>query len=310
MKNNEFRGPLLQSAAILAAVIILATIAASSGGDGSGGSIYAIFAGIGHTILFVIGLTVGLGFSIAILIGIFLAAVAMCSPHQASQMYSDLKKNFTQGVLTCNNFWSCCDKRNTETPMNSEELSRMSHEMSYLQENNTLLKNTVKTLEGERILFKEKIDDLQSDNSFLKAKIEELSLAVKTLSDSENTIKEQVTDLTTKIQSSTDPEIIVQISKLNSLQSQTHKELESLIERLHALEISLKQPPISGIFAYIASEEHQTMFIEKIESAIKQEMTYSQIDDYLSNELPPDLVKVIKDHPALTKNYIRNLRKE
>ncbi len=310
MKNNEFRRPLLQSAAVLAAVVILATIAASSGSDGSGGSIYAIFAGIGFTILFVIGLTVGLAFSIAILIGIFLAAVAMCSPQQASQMYSDLKKNFAQGVLTCNNFWSCCDKRNPEKSINLEELSRMKHEMSHLQENNALLKNKVQALEGEGILLKEKIDDLQFDNSFMKTKIEELSFAVKTLSDAENAIRDQVTDLTTKIQSSVDPEITSQISKLNLLQSQTHKELESLIERLHALEIALKQSSNSGIFSYITNDEHQTMFIDKIDSAIKQEMTYSQIDDYLNNELPSDLAKIIKDHPALTKNYIRNLRRD
>ncbi|EKD38329.1 MAG: hypothetical protein ACD_75C00773G0008 [uncultured bacterium] len=95
MKKTEFRTPLLQSAAVLGGVIFLAIIAASSGSSSEGGGFFAILAGIGNTILFIIGLAVGLSLSIALLVGIFLAAVAMVSPEQASQMYSDLKKNFS-----------------------------------------------------------------------------------------------------------------------------------------------------------------------------------------------------------------------
>lgn len=94
MKNNEFRSPLLKSAAIVIGAIILATIAASAG-SGSNGGILAVIAGIGHSVLFVIGLPIALGVCIAVLIGIFLAAVAMVSPELAAEMYSDLKKKTT-----------------------------------------------------------------------------------------------------------------------------------------------------------------------------------------------------------------------
>lgn len=93
MNNNQFRRPLLQSAAILAGVIILAAIAASSGDSNSGGFL-GVIVGIGQTILFVFGLVVGIGVCIATLIGIFLAAVAMVSPQQASEIYTDLKSKF------------------------------------------------------------------------------------------------------------------------------------------------------------------------------------------------------------------------
>ncbi len=92
MTNNKFRRPLLQSAALLVGVIIIATLAASAGDGGNGGGILSFIAGIGKSILFVIGLGLSLGISIAVLIGIFLAAVAMVSPEQASQMYLDLKR--------------------------------------------------------------------------------------------------------------------------------------------------------------------------------------------------------------------------
>ena len=92
MLKNEFRGPLMQSAAVLGGVLILFAIIASSGSSSAGGGIMAIIFGIGNLILFFIGMAIALPVSIIVLIAIFLAAVAMVNPEQASQMYADLKK--------------------------------------------------------------------------------------------------------------------------------------------------------------------------------------------------------------------------
>jgi chromosome segregation ATPase len=186
----------------------------------------------------------------------------------------------------------------------------MKQEIIDLKENNSGLNRKIKELEENGSLFKEKIDDLQTDNSALKTRIEELSMAVNNLSDSENAIRVLVADLTAKIQSGADKEMIAQINNLERLQSQTRNEFERLVERLNILESSSKQSSTSGIFSYFDRDEYQTMFIEKVEEALKQEMTYAQIDDYLSRILPPDLDKIIKDHPALTRNYIRSLRRD
>ncbi len=246
MKKNEFRGPLLQSAGLLIGVIILATIAASAGSGSSGGGFFSIVAGIGNSILFVIGLIIGVGFSITLLVGIFLAAVAMVSPEQASQIYSDLKKNLSQDVLTCRNtFWSCCEKYGSETLINLEEQNRMQQEIIHLQANNSELNGQIKELQEEGILLKANIEDLQAENSSFKARIEEF----------------------------------------------------------------LKQSPTSGILSYIDNDTYQTLFLENVEKALMQEMTYSQIDDYLSKVLPPELDKIIKDHPSLTRIFIRILRR-
>lgn len=308
MKKNEFRGPLLQSAALLTGTIILATIAASAGSGGSGGGILSIVAGIGNSILFVIGLAIGLGVSIAILFGIFLAAVAMVSPEQASYMYSDLKKNFFQGLMICSNSWSCCEKSGSVAAVDLEEQGRMKQQIIRLQENNSELNNQINELQRERILFKEKIENFQVDNSSLKTRIGELNQTVENFNDSESAIRDLVTDFTAKIQPGSTTEFIVQIQNLERLQPETRSKFEGLIERLNSLELSFRQPSTSGILSYIEKDEHQTLFIAKVAEALKQEMTYAQIDDYLSKVLPSDLDKTIKDHPALTKNYIRNLR--
>ncbi len=311
MKNNEFRGPLFQSAAVLAGVIILAMIAASSGGSSAGGGILAVIVGIGKSILFVIGLAIGLGVSIALLIAIFLAAVAMVSPEQASQIYGDLKKNFAKSVLTCQNPWSCCDTAGSDRPIDAEEYIRMKQEITDLQEKNGKLTGKIKDLKDDADLLKGNVEAVKTDNAVLKAKIEDLSQTVKALSDAENAIKELVADLTTKIQAGADQEMIVQIRNLERLQTQTREELEGVIERLNSFEPGQKQTPTtSGIFSYIEKDKYQALFIEKVEEALTRELTYAQIDEYLSTQLPPDLVKIIKDHPSLTKNYIRSLRRD
>ncbi len=310
MKNNEFRGPLLQSAALLVGVVILATIAASAGNGSSSGGFLSIIAGIGNSVLFIIGLTIGLGSSIAILIGIFLAAVAMISPEQASQMYSDLKKNFFQSVLTCKNVWSCNKTNSVEIQVDLGEHSRMKQEIVHLQENISELKGKIKKLEGESLLFQKKIEELRTENSSLITRIDVLHQVANDLQDSENAIKIQVADLTAKIPSDSDSEMLVQISNLERLQAQTRNEVKDLIERLNASESGLKQASTSGIFSYIATDEYQMIFTKTVEEALKQEMTYAEIDDYLNSMLPPDLNKIIKDHPSLTRNYIRNSRKD
>jgi len=137
-----------------------------------------------------------------------------------------------------------------------------------------------------------------------------LSLAVGNLQGSEIEIKNLVDKLTEKIQAGADLELKNQIQSLEELHKDTHSKIEVLMERLKGLESSLKPAPVSGIFSYIEKEEDKSIFIEKVESALSQERTYAQIDEYLTANLPPELDKIIKDHPALTKNYIRSLRND
>ena len=310
MKNNEFRTPLLQSAAVLGGVLILATIAASSGSGNEGGGFFAVLAGIGNTILFVIGLAFGLSFSIALLVGIFLAAVGMVSPDQAGQMYSYLKKNFALSLLTCNTSGSCCDSNGPGNWISVEEYDRMKEEITALQKNNAFLVNTMSKLQSDKDLLKNNLEDLSGENASHKTQIEELHLVVEKLQYSENEIKNLLTDLTNQVQAGDNQDLTLQVDKLKFFQTETREKIDNLSTRLDALELSLKQSPTSGIFSYIEKDEDQSLFIKMVEEAIVQELTYAQIDEYLSSKLPEELDKIIKDHPSLTRNYIRNLRRD
>ncbi len=185
----------------------------------------------------------------------------------------------------------------------------MKDEIIHLHENSTSLNGRIKMLAEERTSFQQRVEDLQTDNSSLRVRIDELDQAVKNLNDSEIAIRNLVADLTIKGHSGTDLEMITQIGNLERLQAQTRSELKDIIDPLNTLELGVKQPPASGLFSYIDNLDHQSLFTEKVGEALQQEMTYAQIDDFLSTMLPPDLDEIIKDHPSLTKNYIRALRK-
>ena len=90
-----------------------------------------------------------------------------------------------------------------------------------------------------------------------------MSVAIENLQSSEKEIKDLVEKLTTKVQAGADQELKDQIKKLEQLYSDTHSEIENLMERLSILESGLKQAPVSGIFSYIENEEDQALFIAK-----------------------------------------------
>ena len=244
MQKNEFRGPLMQSAVVLGGILILFAIVASSGSNSAGGGILAIISGIGHLILFFIGMAIALPVSIILLIAIFLAAVAMVNPEQASQMYSDLKKNFSLNELLPIKQW--CAAKQSETGISTEEYDRMQQEIAQLQDKNQILQKDIAEILQEKTLFRDNVSQLTEDNSALKERIAEMGVAIDHLQNSEQEIKDLVEKLTTKIEAGADQELKEQIKKLEELYGETHNKIETLVERLNSMESGLKQPAASS----------------------------------------------------------------
>lgn len=244
MQKNEFRGPLMQSAVVLGGVLILFAIIASSGSSGSGGGILAIISGIGNLILFFIGMAIALPVSIILLIAIFLAVVAMVNPDQASQMYSDLKKNFSLNNLLPNRQWNA--ERQSETGISKEEYDRMQQENAQLHDKNLALQKDISEIHQEKTLLRDNVSQLSDENLALKEKIAEMDVAIDHLQNSEQEIKGLVEKLTTKIEAGADQDCKDQIKKLEELYGETHNKLENLVERLNTLESGLKKPAASS----------------------------------------------------------------
>ena len=317
MKKTDLRTPLIQSAALLGGMIVLFTIVASSGSTSAGGGIIAAFIGIGNAIVFVIGMALSLAVSISILVAIFLAAVAMVSPEQAGQMYTDLKKNFAKNLLTLKDQFSCYENQGSATGISEEDYNQMKQEIEQLRGQNQTLNATLNQLKEDKNSLQSTFNELTEDNLQLTDKIEGLAEAIKVLETSELEIKKLVDELSLKIGSGTDEKLKENIKKLEELQLGTQAEIEKLNERLQAVEIQFSAPVAnvspstsSGIFAYLENNSDQLLFIEKVKEALAQDLTYAKIDEFLSTTLPADLDTIIKEHPSLTKKYIRSLRSE
>lgn len=335
MVTREFRKPLVQSAAILGGVFIIFSIIPSAGA--AGGGIGALFSGIGNLILFLIGMAIAVPFSIAVLIAIFLGAVALMSRETAAQMYSDIKKNFSSNIITLKNQWSCCSNA-TNSGVSEEEYSQMKQEIAQLNENKNIFKENIaklcinsdanqvdiNDLKNENLLLHGNLVELTEQNGAIQKQFEDLSEVVDKIQSSGNELATLVSTLSTKVDEGQKTDLEDKLSDLALLQDKSGKALKDISDRLAAMETSIQetsalQPTpeeapeddlVAGIFSYIESDDDKTLFTMAVEEAVAQEMTYAKIDEYLTENLNPELDKIIKDHPSLTKTYIRNFKKD
>lgn len=198
----------------------------------------------------------------------------------------------------------------SETGITKGEYDWMKQEITQLQEKNLLLQENLKGLSSDNVLLQGNVSDLKGKNSDLLVRLDGLNLVVENLQKSEQELKGSVEKLTAHLAKADAQDLKNQLSTLEQMHNDTQIEIENLMERLNNLESGSKQATTSGIFTYIENEADQSLFIKKVEEALSQSMTYAQIDEYLTTNLSSELDKIIKDHPALTKNYIRTLRKD
>lgn len=67
---------------------------------------------------------------------------------------------------------------------------------------------------------------------------------------------------------------------------------------------------VSGILAYIDTQEERDILTEKAEEAVSRGMTYSQTDEFFKKNLPANVHKALSEHPRLTKDFIRSIKKK
>lgn len=178
-----------------------------------------------------------------------------------------------------------------------------------MKNENSSLQAELKRISSKNELLETKTNSLSEDNAILKKQFEELNQIVDNLQNSEDELKTSIQALNDKVNDSSDDALDGIISKMEELRSQTRAEIDSILEKMASIETNLKQSPKYGIFSYI-EEDHQPIFIRAVDEAVAQEKTFAKINDFLSNNLPPELDKIIKDHPSLTKTYIKNFKKD
>jgi len=329
MNKNDFRNPLIQSGALLLLVFILISIVAGSGEKGFLGSIGAMISGLFSGILFIVALTIAIIFSIAVLIGLYLAAVSIYSADKARDLYGQLKESL-------GTFYGKIPRRTKSSPavtpdptpkpaasmvrsqevpvkeaeaqiqatevkemeqsedIPSEELLIQEQRCEELEQQVTELQNKSQTLEAQIVSLQEKLDYLQN---------QEIPEKLDTLDSSAEDISSKLAAQSSALEDA--------LHKLTDLETHINDKLDNVLRDIGDLQEKTAAPEVvTGILSYIDLPEDRNILTQKAEEAVSRGMTYKQIDEFFQKSLSSHVYKQLSEHPRLTKDFLRSIKKK
>ena len=316
MSRNDFKNPLIQSGLILIGVFLLIAVVVSSPASGFFSGIFAIVVAIFKGVLFLVGLSIALVCSIAVLIGIFLLATYFYSAEKARYFYSQIKDQCI--ALYCS-IRSCKDEeQEEETEVAAEESP------SYATSQPQKKRAEPRVVESQSTIsvIETRLRTLEKNNEELKTELKTANGLISSLSESIEGIKES---MASSLNPENEQEVEVSPNRLGELETklnqisdrveQTEKsadeEIQAVREELSELKSQCSAPEmISGILSYIDSPEDREKLTKTAEEAVSRGMTYSQADELFKKNLPAKIYKTLNSHPRLTKDFIRSIKKK
>ncbi len=323
MNRHDLKNPLVQSGALLLVAFLLISIVAGSDSGGIWGSISALISGLFSAVIFIIALSVAIAFSIAVIVGIYIGAVSMYSVDKGRDLIDQLKgslssvsskvgefkntrKNVPQAVST-KPAGDSVPSAAAPTEVTSTASAR------HVAPNHQTDSGTVE----EKInAFDTQLHQVAQATMAGGAQLETLQRRVDALSESAATearlaaveetqqaVSEQLDELSAGLETNK--------TALENLAQQFGEKLEALQQDVISLHEKTSVPElISGILSYIDTQEDRDLVTEKAEEAISRNMTYSQIDDFFKDSLPPAVYEELAAHPRLTKDFLRSIKKK
>ncbi len=311
MNKKDFRNPLIQSGAVLLFVFLLISIVANAGTNSIIGSISALFSGLISGILFLFALCVAIIISIAVIIGLFIAAVSIHSVDKARDMYSGLKSSL------CSFYGKCSAARshahtdrenlhsgNIQCPGSapgfdvSELLQKLQNRLARLEKALMDIQTVQAGSETQLSSLHEDIKDIKDDNSS-----DSLTRQFSSLAEAQQTLHQKITNLSSRLDTNTD-QIASLDKRISKDQDRIQAELEKLRQKTSVPDV------ITGILSYIDVPEDREKIAKKAEEAVSRGMTYTQIDAFFKSSLAPKVYTVLSEHPRLTKDFLRSVKKK
>lgn len=314
MNKKDLKNPLIQSGALLLLAFLLISIVAGSGSEGILGSIGALVSGLVSAVVFIVALCFAIIISIAVIIGIYIAAVSIYSVDKGRDLIDQLKNSFLSLYSKVSGhkktkpepLKSAAGKQSTEVspPKASASVSgaHSDHQINALQEkiagfgkHLNQLSQTAASYGAQIASLQQQVDGLV-DTSADAAK-------VAFIEERQQSISAQLDGAAARIETNG--------SALKKLEQRFGEEQHKLKAELDALHEKTSVPEvISGILSYIDTAEERDIVTEKAQEAISRNMTYSQIDDFFKESLPPDVYQELAAHPRLTKDFLRSIKKK
>lgn len=309
MNKNDFRNPLIQSGIILLVVFLLIAIVANAEPSGTVGSIAALVKGLFMAILYVIALIIGIIFCIAVLIGLFIAALSINSVDKArdffNQFMTTLKSNYNRLASKLKSSTRKAAAPATggsvAQPQSAVADAQIIREVGKLENGLIKLETLLGGIQNQQTAVDERISDLQDAVTALKATNSGEQVGAHEASQS--SLADSVKELSADVEAGKK-----QLGALEARIDEESKRLESEVAKLHK-KTSVPEV-VSGILSYIDLVDDRDKITEKAEEAISRGMTYSQIDDFFKSSLDKGVYKVLAEHPRLTKDFLRSIKKK
>lgn len=335
MKYHDMQKPLVQSALVLLAILVVIGFVAGSGAESFLGGIISIVKGVVYTALFAFALILGLIFSVVLLIAIFLGAVSLHSSEKAKDMYGNLRQRTIDLYLS----WTCNSRRQNGTSSSSPIDKRTVHSESPLKEDPQFatassLMSLEQKLSSKIAGIQQTIDTLNAKNGSMDTSFAALLDTISSLPGSEivqrideletqqKKIEAKLNDSLQKLEKISNTTVLEEENKRISKEiSAVQGDITTISEGLEELRASFSQSDNSSkepsdsvgeedfrIFAYLEKDADKKQFVKCVAEAIEKNMTYAEIDDFLTKSLPKKVDSIIKEHPSLTKEYIRECK--
>jgi len=333
MKSNVMRGPLLKAGAVLLVFTLLVYFTSTSAEGSVWSSIAMIVVGAIRLVQWAIGMVIGLVFCLAVLIGIFLGAVAMVNRESAAQMYSSLKiivgEWVTSGIaaLSGARCKAAASSGADSAPAQAVDTTKIDEIHALLESRLSDLTDKIHELEAKMSAFVS-VDKLEK----VAGEVTASGDALQNLKDLLAGLEERVEDAAKKLEDVSSDKLLGDLPhRVKSIEQQdvASKEdinsLVDLVERLQqdiqegisntaqpAEEAGSEQSSGDGehrLFSYFDDIADQQKIQEIVESTLKKDMTYAQVMDLLVTEMGAEKGQIIADHPSLAKDFIRQCRR-
>ncbi len=329
MQATPMKTALIRSAVILGLFSLMVYFTTSAPDASVWTAMGSILMAALRTIQWLIGMTIALTVSIAVLIGIFFGAVALSDSAAASRMYEGLRQTLLDKLMP-----AACkapaagQEQDTVLAAFGDKLK--TEIMADMKNGHAIIKQSQADLAVKLTTLTTRITELeeatagQADAEQVTALADELKESTQSLAgltETINKLQSSVTGMATR--EVAEPAAPVDLTPLEEAISELKTELSSVKESVAAQPETTVSTPESTpekseeeageehrILTYFADAADKEKVVGAVQSTLKKDMSYKQVINLVAEQLGGAKGEIISSHPTLIKEYIRYCRQQ
>jgi predicted nucleic acid-binding Zn-ribbon protein len=349
MKNNTLIKPLILSMLVLAPFSLLLYLIASSPEATVWSSIGLMIMGIFRTIQWLLALIVALALCLAFLFAIFFGAVALFDREASAKMFQGFQDSLPDWVPSLPEACCSSPAQSTgaATQDQYEALqSEISGVQNNLNSTIDQLSIRLEKLEGVSADNQQQLKEISSEMEDTVGSLSNVQATILALRNSTEHTARQLEDVSPEHILGNLPQRLQALEKEQAaLEIPSPVDLSPLQEEIKTIQVQLGQikekadkaleaattepeehaaasvvqeaPQTTPeqeeeehrIFSYFDEQADKEKLVALVTSTLNKDMSYKQILNLLAKELGPKKGKIISSHPSLSKDYIRQCRK-